>query len=100
MKARYDRSMEYGRSLARYFLLFTFVLGLAALLLANGNQIVQLILILGSFASLGAMFYVIWRYCRCPYCGKRIVAGALVAKSCPSCHRSLETGKKVKKKSR
>ena len=100
MKARYERSMDSGRSLARFFLLCTFLLGLAALLLAQGNQVLQLILILGSFASLGCMFYAVWRYCRCPYCGKRIIAGVLVARSCPSCHRSFETGKKLKKKYR
>ena len=100
MKARYERSMEYGRSLARYFLMGTFLLGMAALLLAGGNQILQLILVLASFASLGAMFYVIWRYCRCPYCGKRIITGALAARSCPACHRNLDNGKKVKKKYR
>ena len=100
MKARYDRSMDYGRSLARFFLLLTFLLGLAALLLFAGNETMQLILILASFVSLGGLFYVIWRYCRCPYCGKRIIAGALAAKSCPSCHRDLESGKKLKKKYR
>ena len=100
MKARFEHSMERGRSLARFFLLLTFVLGLAAVLLAAGNVTLQLILILASFASLIVLFYVIWRYCRCPYCGKRIIAGALAAKSCPSCNRSLETGKKLKKKYR
>ena len=100
MKARFDRSMEYGKQLVRFFLLLTFVLGLAALLLANGNQTLQLILLIASFVSLGMMAASIWRYCRCPYCGKRIIAGALAAKSCPACHRSLETGKKLKKKYR
>ena len=100
MKARYDRSMEYGKSLARALLMATILLGLAAFLLAVGNQILQLVLVLLSFASLGGMFYVLWRYCRCPYCGKRIIAGALVATSCPACHRSFETGKKLKKKYR
>ena len=34
---------------------------------------------------------------RCPHCGKRIMFGVLKITVCPSCRRSLITGKKAKK---
>ncbi len=41
--------------------------------------------------------YYIFRYCRCPYCGKQIFFGVSKATSCPHCRRSFATGKKVKR---
>ena len=100
MKARYERTFEYGKSIARYLLMAAVIFGLAAFLLVPDNRLAQLILILASFGAMVAMVVVMYRYCRCPYCGKRIIAGALAVSSCPTCRRSLSTGKKVKKKSR
>lgn len=42
--------------------------------------------------------YFIFRYCRCPYCGKQIFFGVSRATSCPRCRRNFVTGKKVKRK--
>ena len=41
--------------------------------------------------------YFIFRYCRCPYCGKQIFFGVSKATSCPRCRRNFLTGKKVKR---
>ena len=100
MKARFKRTFEYGKNIARYLLVAAFAFGLAAFLLVPDNKPAQLILILASSGTLIAMLVVLYQYYRCPYCGKRIVAGALAVSSCPACRRSLSTGKKVKKKSR
>ena len=97
MKARFDRTFEYGKNLAKYLLVSAFVAGLAALLLVPKGSAAQMILMVASFAFLIATIVVMAKYCRCPYCGKRIMAGVLVVTSCPSCRRNLTTGKKVKK---
>ena len=46
---------------------------------------------------IAAVIYVMVKYCRCPHCGKRIMFGVLKITVCPSCRRSLITGKKAKK---
>ena len=100
MKAKFDRSFERGRELVRYLMLCTIVSAVAALLLTEMGSIPQAVLIVLSFVLLIAMITVAYRMCRCPYCGKHIIAGALTLKCCPACNRDLSTGKKVKKSRR
>ena len=97
MKARYDRTFEYGKKIVLYLVILVIVLGLAAALLVPEKSTPQIILIIGAFACLAAALFVVYKYCRCPYCGKRIFGGVLAVKSCPKCRRNLITGKKVKK---
>ncbi|MBR1456074.1 MAG: hypothetical protein IJ594_02785 [Oscillospiraceae bacterium] len=97
MKARYDRTYEYGRSMAKYMMIAAVVIGVSALFVPSGS-VTQKILIVASFLVILATIYVMYRYCRCPYCGKHIIAGALVVSSCPACRRDLSTGKRVKKR--
>ena len=37
-------------------------------------------------------------FCKCPYCGKRILLGMLKVTHCPSCRRDLVTGVRKKGK--
>lgn len=97
MKARFDRTFEYGKSIARYLVISAVIAGLCALFFTQTGSYAQLTLILVSTALLVATVVVIYKYCRCPYCGKHIVAGVLRVSSCPSCRRDLSTGRKVKK---
>ena len=56
---------------------------------------------LGTMLSmLIGMIISAWKLCRCPYCGRPIIFGALAVSVCPSCHRDLKNGKKVKKSKR
>ena len=97
MKAQFSSNFEYGRKMARFFLAAAVLLDVCALLLLPDKSIQQIVGVLCSFACLVTAVVMAYRYCRCPYCGKRIVLGVLAAKSCPSCRRNLLTGKKVKK---
>ena len=97
MKARYDRTFEYGQKIVKYLLILVIILGLASALLVPSGSTYQTILIVTAFALIAATLVVIYKFCRCPYCGKRIFGGVLAVKSCPSCRRNLTTGKKVKK---
>ena len=98
MKARFGRTFEYGKNVARYLIFGAFIFGFAAFLLVPNNMLAQMILIFASMGMVIATVVVLYRFCRCPYCGKRIIAGALAVTSCPACRRSLSTGKKMKKK--
>ena len=97
MKVQYESKFSYGQRIVRYLLFAVIALSLAAALLTPKGSTEQLILVLAAFAAIGAIFAVISKYCRCPHCGKQIIAGVLAVKSCPKCRRSLTTGKKVKK---
>ena len=97
MKVRFESNFAYGQKLVKFLLIAAIGIWLAAALLVPRNSSYQIVLIVSAFICLIAAVVIIYRYCRCPYCGKRIFGGVLVAKSCPSCRRNLITGKKVKK---
>lgn len=97
MKARYDRTFEYGKKIAKYLMIFAIVLCLASLFLTPEGSYLQAALVIMSFVLIVSTVYVMYKYCRCPYCGKRIMAGVLAVTACPRCHRSLTTGKRIKK---
>lgn len=97
MKARYSNTFEYGKKMAKYLLIFALILCAASLLLAPGGSYLQVILMIVTFAVMIATVVVMYRFCRCPYCGKHIMTGILTITSCPRCHRNLSTGKKTKK---
>ena len=97
MKVQYESKFSYGQRIVRYLLFAVIALSLAAGLLTPKGSTQQTILVLTAFALIAALLGVIYKYCRCPYCGKRIFAGVLAVKSCPKCRRNLTTGKKVKK---
>lgn len=95
MKARFDRTFEYGRNIAKYCVIFTVALCVLSLLMPQGTYL-QIIFAAAMLAMMVATIVVMYKYCRCPYCGKRIMLGVLNAKSCPRCRRNLTTGKKMK----
>ena len=97
MKVRYTDTFERGQMWVKHLLFAAILCGAAAMLLVKSGSYAQLTLILISFGLLIGMVVTAWRLCRCPYCGKHIIAGVLAVKTCPSCRRSLSTGKKVKK---
>ena len=97
MKARYAKTFEYGRHMAKTSVICAVACCAVSLLFFQPGSIPQIITLVLSFALIVATIVIMCVYCRCPYCGKRIIMGVLTVKSCPSCHRNLESGKKVKK---
>ena len=97
MKARYGYTFEYGQKLAKYLIGFAVVVCVSSVLFMPKGSLLQTISALMGLALLAATVYVTIKYCRCPHCGKRIVAGVFAVKNCPACHRSLVTGKKIRK---
>ncbi len=97
MKVRYESSFASGQKIVKYLLMLVLALSLASALLVPKGSLTQTILVLSAFVLIGVILAVIYKFCRCPYCGKRIFGGVLVVKSCPKCRRNLTTGKKVKK---
>ena len=97
MKARYAKTFEYGKHMAKTSVICAVACCAVSLLLFQPGSIAQIIAIALSFVLIIATIVIMYVYCRCPYCGKHIMMGVLSIKSCPSCRRNLESGKKVKK---
>lgn len=95
MKARYNRTFEYGKKMSKYCIIFSIVLCVISLLVTQGS-VVQIVLTVATVAMMVATVVCIYKYCICPYCGKHIVTGVLTVKNCPRCRRSLVSGKKIK----
>ncbi len=100
MKASYESGFERGQDLVRYFLVGSIACGVGALFFTRTGTPVNVFLILLSMGLLIGMLICAWKFCRCPSCGRHIIAGALAVRVCPSCHRDLRSGKKVKKSRR
>ena len=97
MKAKFDSDFNYGTKISKYLLVAAILGALASILLAPAGSILQMILVGVTTIIIISNFCVIYKYCRCPYCGKHIMMGALRVKVCPACNRNLQTGKKTKK---
>ena len=98
MKPKFTSNFEYGKRTSKYCIIAAIILCLASILLVPQGTMAQFILLVAAFATIIAAFVVMYRNCRCPYCGKRIMTGVLVVTSCPRCHRNLSTGRKSKKR--
>ena len=99
MNSQYQSGFERGQTLVRYCMVGAIACGVCSMFLPTGST-ANVVLIFLSLALLVGMLVCAWNFCRCPHCGKRILAGALAVKVCPSCHRDLRSGKKVKKSRR
>ena len=98
MKPRFNSDFAYGKRQARNCLVASVVFCLLSLFAVPAGSMAQIVLSVCSFGLMLATGVVLYRYCRCPHCGKRIIAGVLAVTTCPRCHRNLTTGQKMKKK--
>ena len=97
MNPQYESGFERGKKIVRYLLVGSIACGVCALFFTQTGSPLNIALIMLSSVLLIAMLVCAWSFCRCPHCGKHIIAGALAVQVCPSCHRDLRSGKKVKK---
>ena len=95
----YENDFTYGRDLVRK-ILYASVVTCVITLLLRSNPSLQLAFFVITFALFAAIFVVLYKYCRCPHCGKMIVFGVMAVTTCSRCKRNLITGKKVKKSQR
>ena len=92
---KYENDFVYGRERLRILLVATAVC-CAASLLTPQYSLVQVALMCLTVVLFVTCLALIFKYCRCPNCGKVIFLGVMALKSCPRCHRNLVTGKKMK----
>ena len=94
----YGNSFVQSRELAKKLAIATIIFAVGSFISAGADSAIQFSFLIITFALCIFTVYVILKYCRCPYCGKRIFLGVLKVRTCPACHRDLINGKKTKKK--
>lgn len=68
------------------------VCALVALLGYSEASTARAYLTMAAFLFMVISLVVLYGFCRCPWCGKRLSSGVLRMKVCPHCNRDLETG--------
>ena len=71
-----------------------------ALIMRGSNEPVAAILSYSALALLAFLTSTIFKWLRCPYCGKVLLRKLVWLKVCPECKRNLDTGLREKKKSK
>ena len=95
----YENDFVYGRELLKKIMI-------AAVICCAGTIVTKAYpaLYVGLFALAVIFFliafWIIYKHCRCPHCGKVIFLGVLALEICPKCKYNLITGKKAKKSKR
>ena len=95
----YENNFIYGRELIKKLLVVAVISSIGTFLMRSDPSL-QMGLTVVTIGLFVAVFVVLFKYCRCPHCGKVIFLGVLAVTSCPKCRRNLITGKKVKRSKR
>ena len=100
MKAKFNSNMESGRQKAKYLLWAAVLLALVTIFFTRAGTAANTVLFILTMAAIAASLIVVYKDCRCPYCGRHIFMGVFRITVCPACHRNLYSGKFVKKHER
>ena len=95
----YENNFIYGRELIKKLLVVAVISSIGTFLMRSDPSL-QMGLTVVTIGLFVAVFVVLFKYCRCPHCGKVIFLGVLAVTSCPKCRRNLITGKMVKRSKR
>ena len=95
----YENDFVYGRRLLKIAMAAAVIFCIATLLVPNGSSLYLTFFVL-TIAAFVLSAVIIYKYCRCPHCGKLIFLGVLSITTCSRCRHDLITGKKVKKSKR
>ena len=93
-------NFERARRVVMALLVCGLVLSIAGAMFTVEGDPVRTTLVAVSLACIAAAVVFTLTFCRCPSCGKLIIVGMLKVKVCPSCHRDINTGAKVKGKNK
>ena len=88
------------RNLVKLLLAMCIVFSIVSIAVNGTDSVMVLYAPILSFVFFVLAFVVIFLYCRCPNCGKRVFLGLFKAVNCPRCRRNLITGEKSKGKKR
>lgn len=91
---------DKARNLVKLLLAMCIVFGIWSIVTNGTDSIMALYAPILSMLFFVLTFVVIFLYCRCPSCGKRVYLGLFKAVNCPKCRRNLLTGAKGKGKKR
>ena len=91
---------DKARNLVKLLLAMCIVFSIVSIAVNGTDSVMVLYAPILSLMFFVLAFVVIFLYCRCPNCGKRVFLGLFKAVNCPRCRRNLITGEKSKGKKR
>ena len=97
MKPSYSSGFARGQKLVRYLIVGALIMGLVGFLVYGSSPAQQTLCLLFSLVMMVSAVVCVFRFCRCPRCGKVIIGGVLVLETCPRCKCNLYSGEKSKK---
>ena len=95
----YENNFVYGKSLLKKIMVGA-VICCAGTIFTKAYPALYAGLFVFAIVFFAAAMWTIYKYCRCPHCGKVIFLGVLSLEICPKCRYNLITGKKAKKSKR
>lgn len=96
----YTNDFTYGKSMLKKIIIAAVIACGACFITQNSAPQISFACGVVTVALFIGAIVTVYKYCRCPHCGKVIFLGVLAVTSCPKCKRNLVTGKKTKKTKR
>ena len=91
-------SIKTARKALRVFMILAVVLAIVGLVFITPGTVLSLYISGGAMVCMIIAMILLFGYCKCPWCGKRITAGLMKAEYCPFCKKDFDTGLKYKGK--
>lgn len=89
----YKKAQKLAKTLVQFAMIFAVV----SLFTPEDMMYLQMPVIVVAVCLLAFSYYILKKYCKCPYCGYDSIKKAFNRTVCPNCGRNIETGKKEKK---
>ena len=92
--------IKVARQLVKWSMILSVVCAVSGLLFFKPGTQISLYITFAAFGLMVVTMILLFGYCRCPWCNKRITSGLMKVQVCPHCKRDLDTGLKPKGKNR
>ncbi len=86
--------IKTARKLLMVFMIVAVVGALIGLIFLEPGTPLSVYVTMGSFGCMVISMILLFGYCKCPWCGKRITANLMKAEYCPYCKKDFDTGLK------
>lgn len=93
-------NFKTARRLVMIFMGLSFVCAVGGMIFIRPGTQASVYAVVLSFGLMVLALVLLFGFCRCPWCGKRITAGMMKVEVCPHCKRNIDTGMKAKGKKR
>jgi len=89
-------NFEKAKKVVKLMLFASVAACIVSLIVSENGTPLSAYVMLAALGLLVFAFIVAYNFCKCPFCGKRILLGVLTVTHCPACRRNLVTGERKK----